>query len=188
MTSSTRMRLSPGAVDAIRVRSSRMMPIAASPTLSAPRGTPHKRQPSPSSNARPSAISANLAGQLIVAAHELGGELRLRAVVHILRRALLFDPAEVEQQDLVRHRHRLGLVVRHRPARRAQAHDQLAQPGARFLAQLRVEVGQRLVHQHHRRVVDQRARDRDALLLRRPKAGAAAVCASAPRPRLVSAS
>ena len=44
-------------------------------------------------------------------------------------------------------------------------HDQLAQPGARLLAQLGVEVGQRLVEQDHRRVVDQRARERDALLL-----------------------
>ena len=44
-------------------------------------------------------------------------------------------------------------------------HDQLAQPRARLLAQLGVEVRQRLVHQDHRRVVDQRARDRDALLL-----------------------
>ena len=80
-------------------------------------------------------------------------------------RSLLLDLAEVEQQDLVRHRHRLGLVVRHDERRESEPHDQLAQPRARFLAQLGVEVGQRLVHQHDRRVVNQRACDRDALLL-----------------------
>ena len=50
-------------------------------------------------------------------------------------------------------------------ADKSEPHDELAQPRPRFLAQLRVEVRQRLVHQHDRRVVDERARDRDALLL-----------------------
>ena len=40
-----------------------------------------------------------------------------------------------------------------------------SQPGARLLAQLGVEIGERLVEQDHRRLVDQRARERDALLL-----------------------
>ena len=88
-----------------------------------------------------------------------------RRAVHALRRALLFDLAVVEQQDAVRDRHRFGLVVRDHQRRQAQAHDQFAQEGARFFAQLGVEVGQRLVEQDHRRVVDQRARNRDALLL-----------------------
>ena len=43
--------------------------------------------------------------------------------------------------------------------------DQLAQPRTRLLAQLGVEVRERLVQQDHGRVVDERARDRDALLL-----------------------
>ncbi len=43
--------------------------------------------------------------------------------------------------------------------------DQLAQPGARLLAQLGVEIGQRLVQQDDGRVVDERAGERDALLL-----------------------
>src|SRR5205085_5915315 len=42
---------------------------------------------------------------------------------------------------------------------------ELAQERARLLAQLRVEVRERLVEQDHRRVVDERPRDRDALLL-----------------------
>ncbi len=49
--------------------------------------------------------------------------------------------------------------------RELQLDDQLAQPRARLLAQLRVEIRQRLVEQDHRRVVDQRARERHALLL-----------------------
>ena len=42
---------------------------------------------------------------------------------------------------------------------------QRADFAAHFLAQLRVEVGQRLVHQAHRRLGDDRAAERDALLL-----------------------
>ena len=40
-----------------------------------------------------------------------------------------------------------------------------AQPGARLLAQLGIEIGQRLVEQDDGRLVNQCARDRDALLL-----------------------
>ncbi|EGF32131.1 hypothetical protein IMCC9480_2880 [Oxalobacteraceae bacterium IMCC9480] len=78
---------------------------------------------------------------------------------------MLFDPAVVEQQDTVRNRHRFTLVMRDHQRRQAKPHDQFAQEGAGFLAQLGVEVRQRFVEQNHRRVVDQRAGDGDALLL-----------------------
>ena len=55
--------------------------------------------------------------------------------------------------------------MRDHQRRQAQPHDQLAQEGAGFLAQLGVEVGQRFVEQEHRRVVDQRTGNRDPLLL-----------------------
>ena len=113
----------------------------------------------------PTRVVDQLAIEPVVAAHELGGEQRRGVVVQRRRRALLLDDAVVEQQDAVGDRHRLGLVVRDVQRGQSERDDQLAQPGARFLAQLGVEVRQRLVEQDDRRVVDQRARDRDALLL-----------------------
>ena len=73
--------------------------------------------------------------------------------------------AGLEQHDAVGDRHRFGLVVRHMDRREPERGDQQAQPAARVLAQSGVEIGQRLVEQDHRRRVDQRARDGDALLL-----------------------
>ncbi|MNT19521.1 hypothetical protein D3C72_1547830 [compost metagenome] len=55
--------------------------------------------------------------------------------------------------------------MRHHQRGQAQAHDQFAQEGARFLAQLGVQVRQRFVEQDHGRVVHQRAGNRHALLL-----------------------
>lgn len=53
----------------------------------------------------------------------------------------------------------------HHQRRQTELDDQLAQKYPRFFAQLGVEVGQRLIQQDHRRVVDQRTADRHALLL-----------------------
>lgn len=49
--------------------------------------------------------------------------------------------------------------------RQPQTHDEFAQEGPRFLAQLGIQVGQRLVQQDDRRAVDQGAADGHALLL-----------------------
>src|SRR5207253_1116649 len=54
------------APDAIRVRSKRMIPVAASPTASGPCAAPHSRQPSPASRARPSATCATLPGKWLL--------------------------------------------------------------------------------------------------------------------------
>ena len=113
----------------------------------------------------PSRVSATRPSMRLLLPMKSAANSVVGLAVHLLRRALLLDHAVVEQQDAVRHRHRLVLVVRDDQRRQPHLQDQLAQPGARLLAQLGVEVGQRLVHQDHRRVVDQRARDRDALLL-----------------------
>src|SRR5439155_22413326 len=51
----------------------------------------------------------HLARQMIVAAHEFSRELCLWMAVHVFRRSLLLDLAEVEQQNLVRHGHCFGL-------------------------------------------------------------------------------
>jgi hypothetical protein len=78
---------------------------------------------------------------------------------------LLLDDAAVQQQDAVGHCHRFRLVVGDDQRRQLHLDDQVAQPGAGFLAHLGVEVGQRLVEQDDRRVVDQRPGDRHPLLL-----------------------
>jgi len=101
----------------------------------------------------------------IVAAHELRRVERARRAVEFSGRALLFNAPVAQQQDAVRHRHRFGLVMRHSKSGQPQRHDQFPQPRARFFAQLGVEVGERLIEQDHRRVVDKRTRNRHALLL-----------------------
>jgi hypothetical protein len=71
----------------------------------------------------------------------------------------------VHHGDPVRQRERLGLVVRHVDERDADLLLQVDELDLHVLAQLRVERGERLVEQQHRRVRDQRPRDGDALLL-----------------------
>ncbi len=103
--------------------------------------------------------------QPVVAAHKLGGKQGFGRAVHLLRRALLLDLAVIQQQDAVGNRHRLVLVVGHHQRRQAQLDDQLTQENARLFPQLGVEVRQRLIQQDHRRVVNQRAANGNALLL-----------------------
>ena len=85
--------------------------------------------------------------------------------VHIARRRALLHTPLVQQHHLVSHAHGLGLVVRHVHHGEAQALLQLAQLGAHLLAQLRIQVGQRLVHQAHAGLGHQGAAQRHALLL-----------------------
>jgi hypothetical protein len=65
----------------------------------------------------------------------------------------------------VRERHRLDLVVRDVQARRAERPVQLLDLEAHLHAQLRVEVGQRLVEQEHLGLAHDRPPHRDALAL-----------------------
>src|SRR6266508_4291716 len=62
-------------------------------------------------------------------------------------------------------RHRLDLIVLHVHDRRAQLLVQLLDLAAQPAAKLRIEIGQRLVEQEHRRVADDGAAHRDALAL-----------------------
>ena len=68
------------------------------------------------------------------------------------------DGAAAEQQ-------RLGRLGRRVDEDRAGGLEDARQFGAQFLAQLVVEIGERLVEQHQVGALDQRARDRGALLL-----------------------
>ena len=67
--------------------------------------------------------------------------------------------------DAVPERHRLGLVVRDVDRRHAEAGLERGDVGAHLHAELRVEVGQRLVHEEHRRLADDRSAHRDPLPL-----------------------
>ena len=98
-------------------------------------------------------------------ADEIGDERGARMVVDLARGAELLDLAAVHHGDPVAHRERLLLVVRHVDERRAELVLDPLQLELHLLAELHVERAERLVEQERRRTVDERARERDALLL-----------------------
>jgi hypothetical protein len=100
-----------------------------------------------------------------VRADEVGHEPRCGRAIQIARRALLHDLARLHHRDPVGEEQRLALIVRHVDRRDPEASLQLAQLDAHALAQLRVEVRQRLVEQQDLRAADQRSCEREPLLL-----------------------
>ena len=88
-----------------------------------------------------------------------------RLVIDLARRADLLQHAAREHADAVRHRQRLFLVVRHEDGGDRQLLLQSAQLDPHRVAQLGVEVRERLVEQQQRRLRHDRAGQRDALLL-----------------------
>ena len=85
--------------------------------------------------------------------------------VELGRRAFLLDAPVAQQDHVVGHAHRLDLVVRDVDHRHPQAALQRADLHAHVVAQLRVEVGERLVHQADRVLRHDGARQRHALAL-----------------------
>ena len=83
----------------------------------------------------------------------------------LLRRADLADHAVLQHHDAVGQRQRLLLVVRDVDRGGAERRVDAADLGPHLEPQLGVEVGERLVHQHQRRLDHDGARDRHALLL-----------------------
>jgi hypothetical protein len=77
----------------------------------------------------------------------------------------LRNPAFVHHRDPIRHHQRLLLVMRHVDEGDAQTVVQPLDLELQVLAQLLVKRAQGLVHQQDRRVEDDRAPDRNALLL-----------------------
>jgi hypothetical protein len=99
------------------------------------------------------------------AADERGDEEVRRPLEDGLRHVDLLDLALAHDDDAVAHRHRLDLVVGDVDRRRL---DLALDPGdlrAHLDAELRVEVGERLVHQQHPRAAHDRPPHRDALAL-----------------------
>ena len=105
------------------------------------------------------------AGQLVHKAHEIGDEKIGRTLVDVARRADLLHHALVEHDDAIRQRQRLRLVVRHVDERDPGTPLQRLDLRAHALAQLGVEIGQRLIEQQDRRLDHERAGERHALQL-----------------------
>ena len=103
--------------------------------------------------------------ETIVLADEPRDEGVLRMFIHLFRRIELLDLAAMKHRDAVRHRERLGLVVRDVDHGHAEPLMQPPNLELHLLAQLLVERAQRLVHQDELRLEHQRARHGDALLL-----------------------
>ena len=98
-------------------------------------------------------------------AEEVRHELGARALVEVGGAARLLDPALVHHRDRVGHAHGLLLVVRHVHERDADVLLDALELDLQLLAQAQVERAERLVEQQGARPVDERAGERDALLL-----------------------
>ena len=92
-------------------------------------------------------------------------KLSVGAAVEIRGRAGLDDPALPQHGDALAHRQRLELVRGGVDHGHAELAVQALELGAGVVAELGIEVGQRLVEQQQARPADQRAADRDPLLL-----------------------
>ncbi len=108
---------------------------------------------------------AHLARHQVHQPHEVGHHAVRRPGIDLERRAVLLQAAAIHHRDLVGQRQRLGLVVGDIDEGDAGAALQLLELDAHALAQLGVEIGQRLVEQQDVGLDHQRARQRDALLL-----------------------
>ena len=105
------------------------------------------------------------AGQHVSLAHEVGDEQRMRIEIDVLGRADLLDAALVHDDDAGGERKRFGLVVGDEDEGAADLRMDAAQLLLHRMAQLEIEGGQRLVQQQHLGPHDERARERDPLLL-----------------------
>ena len=108
---------------------------------------------------------AAIGGDDVVAAHELRDESRARQVEHLARRTGLLDAAVVHDDDEVGECHRLVLAVGDVQEGDAELLLQALELGAHPDPQKRVERRERLVEQEYLRLGDERAGERDALLL-----------------------
>ena len=88
-----------------------------------------------------------------------------RVVEHFLRRADLLDEAVLHDDDAVAQGHGLGLVMGDIDKRGVDALPQLDDLGPHLIAELGVQIGQRLIHQEHGGVTDDGTADGHTLAL-----------------------
>ena len=124
-----------------------------------------QRAPSWVSADAPSSPRRRCASIRLRDAEEVGHERGARALVEVGRRAGLLDPAAVHHRDRVGHRHGLLLIVRHVDEGDADVLLDALELDLQLLAQAQVQRAERLVEQQRARPVDERAGERDALLL-----------------------
>ena len=98
-------------------------------------------------------------------ADEAGNKKVDRLVEQILRGTDLVDIAVLHDDDTVRQRHRFGLVMGDIHKGSVDTLSELDDLGAHLVAELCVQVGQRLVHQEYLGVSDHSSDDGDALTL-----------------------
>src|SRR6185503_20439392 len=91
--------------------------------------------------------------------------MRRGTIVKLERRASLLDPAVAQQDDPVGQRHGLDLVVRDVDHRSAELLMQAFYLAAHLIAQLRVEIAERLIEKENPRIAHDGAADRDTLAL-----------------------
>ena len=99
------------------------------------------------------------------AAEEARDEAGRRALEQIERRALLLDDAVAQQHDAVGQRHGLDLVMRDVDHGAAEFLVQPLDLDPHVVAQLGIEIGERLVEQIEEGIAHDGAPDRDALAL-----------------------
>ena len=112
----------------------------------------------------PASVRANAVDEVRVA-DEVGDELVGRVLVDVARPGDLLDAPVVHHRDLVRQGQRFALIVGDVDSRDLELALQPFELEAHAVAQLRIEVRQRLVEQQQRRFHDERARQRETLLL-----------------------
>jgi hypothetical protein len=110
-------------------------------------------------------IAAGAVVEEVHVAHELRDEPVLRAVVHLGGRVGLLELPPAHDHDPVGDRHRFLLVVGDEEDGDLQLHLDALQLLAHLYADLRVERGERLVHQQYLGLEDQGPGDGHALLL-----------------------
>ena len=100
-----------------------------------------------------------------VGADEVGDEVVGRAGQELGGRGVLHQPALAHDRDAVGHLDALVDVVAHEDDGLRDGAVQAQEVVLQALARDRVDCGERLVHEHHRRVARQRLGEADALLL-----------------------
>ena len=101
----------------------------------------------PTTTAAPPSRATIADRDLVHQPHEIGDEQIGWPLIDVARRTDLLHGAVMEDGDPIRKRHRLRLVVRHVDEGDAGAPLQALQLGAHALAELGVEIGERLVEQ-----------------------------------------